>query len=304
MKKIFTLIMWAGILLPAFKSKAQIWLGAVPTYYNPSFAGAAEQPRLTSYSHLQNIYGSRQHQQILAFDQFISKIASGIGVNLGYNNYNTSISTGRYLSSEFIISPKISLGGKWTIAPSVSAKFMLRETSIFERYYQFHNEFPDPGSTNHQFGAGILLNNEKFYIGYASYYIPDLIYGGAYFKSPWRHFIQAGYCFQRGDEADFSFTPQLLWSNRYNNRFEVFQSALNLNFRYKKALFGLGQDNMYGIGIIAGFQTERFKVIVLDHTLISTIFSRGVPNSYSGVQDYNSTHISIRYLFNKPNKTP
>ncbi|WMJ72357.1 type IX secretion system membrane protein PorP/SprF [Cytophagaceae bacterium ABcell3] len=297
MKKLIKLIVWAGIFMSfAKQTEAQVWVGTIPSYYNPSFAGGADMPRLSTYSFINTSKnGLVANQHYLSYDQYISKIASGIGFNLEYNNRNSvnlldlskPDNFNTYYRAEMIIAPKISINGKWTISPSVSA-------SVNHQHFRLDETPFNPSllgdETNLHLGAGLLLNSKRFYLGYSIYHLPTAVRGGRYSTSPWTSMVQAGYTFQRSEEANFAFTPQLLWiiRNEFTPTRNLFPAGVSLNFRYKNILFGMGQTPEQSPCIMIGYQSGRFRIM---HMFVTHLDLE--EGSYAG-------SLSFRYLFGNP----
>lgn len=139
--------------------------------------------------------------------------------------------------------------------------------------------------------AAILVNAPKWYVGYSidlfthneiRYSSTDF---GVNFGRRFRSYWQFGYTFQRSSESKFSFTPQLLFLTNipaYGDDFRYFGfTALNLNFRYQKVIWGLSNA-----GLHVGLQTKRLRLM-----LASTARSGGFSGtSYVG-------NLSFRYIF-------
>ena len=274
-------LVWAGILL-SFASQAQddAPLGVLPMQYNSSFAGEAESPRLnTSIGFTTPAkYSSRGIAMQSSYDQFVPALRSGIGVSTHYSRrageYGFGLSgSGQSLSYEsqgygfaVAVAPKFSLKGKYTLSPSLD--FSYSSLRFSQDYWPGINERQEGNGFNIQSRAAILFNTPKWYAGYSV----DLFqYGEAHYRIPiswptegrrFNSYWQFGYTFQRSSESKFSFTPQLLFRTGYDTRFIIRRefryfalTALNLNFRYRKAIWGFNNA-----GFHVGWQTKPMQI--------------------------------------------
>jgi hypothetical protein len=187
MFKLLTILLTGCGIILSFICQGQylenVPLGTLPMQYNPSFAGQAGSPRVSSniqYTQNRNNYyfRSRGFGAVASYDQFIPAIRSGVGITVGYSNSQTNInnvygllydkgtSNGTLVSIAF--APKISLKGKYTISPSIELTYgavgvshMLNRVRVIDSLFYI----PD---TQHGINssAGILFNTPKLYIGY------------------------------------------------------------------------------------------------------------------------------------------
>jgi hypothetical protein len=284
------------ISLPGFGQGRNIInpLGALPMEYNSSFAGQAGSPRFNSslFLGLHPRMNHREYSTSLSYDQFIPAIASGIGVTVmnyssinineyrafsnplpGFDLRNSALKQATMIA--VAIAPKISISGKYTLSPSIEA-----------RYHNIGYDSPpiDKGHKNFfSTRAALLFNSEKFYAGYSVDLFstaPSLWYN--YFES----YLQTGYTFRRSEEAKFSFTPQvaLRISNRNHIRFQqpFTQSvitAINFNFQYKQVSWGFNNT-----GLHLGWQNSRFRCMAS-----GWFENTGFGTNYSG-------NLSMRYI--------
>jgi hypothetical protein len=320
MKIRIVLALCVMLLLCVIHSRAQqIPVGALPTTYNPGFAGEAGAMRIASYSSLdysrivkldgKHWYSSRT---AISVDNFLAKIHSGIAITAGYQTAGFFYTN---QSGSLAISPKFSFKGKHTFAPFVDFSFV---------HYQFrYPYFPsNPYPTNYNKNSsgirtGFLINSSRAYFGlsanifdYVTATTP-LIKERSRFLSEMSYHVQTGYTFQRTPEAKFSFTPQIVISySRFNledqqshvSRKYAAISLIDLSMmvRYKKLVTGFNCS-----GIVVGFQNSRLK-FQLAGFYIKTPFEKHV-----GISDRThfqttwfarppySGSVSLRYIFNK-----
>jgi hypothetical protein len=268
-------------------------LGALPMQYNGGFAGEADSPRLSSnvgFTSARWTYGKGYHLAT-SYDQFIPALRSGIGVSAHYQRTDNAYYTANWYGFTAAVAPKISLGGKWTLSPSLDLSYQAGQSIVRDGLRGVNVETEGWRSR-----AGLLFNTSKFYVGYSVAVIDHLSirYANGVTKSgrPFRltSYLQIGYTFQRSPESNFSFTPQLtlaIGSNHYSsftyddrigiNYFEAF----HLNFRYKQFIWGVNNT-----GVHVGWQSSRFRI------MSSNTFGIGGRNDggYSG-------NVSLRYLF-------
>lgn len=227
--------------------------------YIPSFAGSAGHTRISSYNMIGVISSPPKETigfQAVSIDGFISKLSSGVALKINYNsNMDPWIPRDKLFQAEAIIAPKISINGKYTISPAISGVY---------QSFSHNDSFIAPVAlkSSLSFRSSILFNSNKFYIGYAVEAQPNLNFT---FRNDDRTFIfaeylQAGYTFQKDQDSKFAFTPQILVKRREILVFgEESQIAfINLNFRYKSLMAGLGNRQ-----VMVGLQGERLKCIAV-----------------------------------------
>ena len=286
-------------------------IGINPMEYNSSFAGMAEHARLNinlGYAGKINTINFNA-----AYDQFLSSIGSGVGVsmfaqgnssneNITYtdNSGNRMTQTVKFRSFESLarisFAPKISIKGKYTISPSIDIGYY--KSSFSYDYGITDNQDVQIKSKSINSRFGILFNSQDYYVGvstpvfsWAQRHNNDSL---TYDKK--EHFIdkirdgfyalvQAGYTFQKNDDSNFSFTPQLVGlinlADHYNIAFSW--PSYNLGFRYKNYLVAAISDFdlAYPNGYQLGWQNESLRL------LFSNDF-----NFYS-----YTIYVSMRYIF-------
>lgn len=262
MSKISVTILVTGLFIALIAGPAygqEQYIGAVPVNYIPSFAGNANQSRISSYSTYQKFRFSKVFSQTLSYDDFLPKLSTGFGIKAEYQNYKAeNFFSSSILKAELIVAPKISIKGKYTISPGFAVTYsnqsFAADTSIFSFFTG------DTTISNFAYKASILFNSKKFYAGYSFEVTPLnhlLGYSSGFFHY---HYFQAGYTFQRSEESKFAFTPQVLLKSHFWNdeadRYLQLIPILNLNFRYEQFLGGIGNKH-----IMVGWQNEKLKVM-------------------------------------------
>jgi hypothetical protein len=297
-------LIWLGILLPVacYGQQVEIPLGALPMQYNSSFAGEAGGPRISSSFG----YGIKRYASVLAnsayylshsyilytsYDQFIPKLRTGIGFTAGVDGSSATngASKGTYVA--FAIAPKFPIKGKVTISPSIDVRY-----SSYKGLSDFIDDKWRTKGNSFTTRAGLLINTPKFYIGYSAnmlsnsaieYTYHDSTFSGVSPKG-FTSFLQMGYTFQRSSESNFSFTPQLLFqigsANTYYGHGLVHLEAVNLNFRYKKFIWGISNA-----GLHVGLQTKKFKAAVANSF------------GFSSSSNLYGVNLSLRYTFKSDN---
>jgi hypothetical protein len=276
-------------------------VGILPTEYNSGFAGETGSPRLNTVVGMEAYENSTDHYGTYAsYDQFIPSIRSGVGLTVGYNQFTFGnrqgggyFSTGNNVLFALAVAPKLSMGGKVTLSPSVD--FSFRPSRGEWNQYQVGNQ-----TRGYAVGSrvGLLLNTEKFYAGYSVHLVDhfntraknDTIDfrtrgRGERFESYW----QFGYTFGRGTESKFSFTPQLVFrtgTDRYAFRgFRLFDPIdFNLNFRYKKFICGVNGSNQRSVHV--GWQTDRLRIMLSDNLAYTRRYDQGY-----------AANLALRYIF-------
>jgi hypothetical protein len=330
MKKFFILLMTGiAMYIPGPKVNAQIWTGSQPMYYNPSFAGSGDRPRLAYLTKYTFNSGPRDNYRLyndLSGDFFISKISTGIGIKTDYDIQKNLVSSewGNFeaYAAAIVIAPKISLKGRYTISPGfeINYNYLSQYQNIngviyfrapdytidVDRYYHFIG-----------YKGSILFNSRKFYLGYTlnSYSRdPDYIYSQAQVnvdKKFWSDkqtviytTVQTGYSFQKDEKSKFSFTPQMVVGFRKTPWQSFSIRQLDLNLRYKKFLTGLSYRKEYtlaskdNLGIVIGVQTRNLRIALINSRRF---------NFWGGTSYYKNIYsscLSIRYQFsnNDPEK--
>ena len=289
MKNLFiTILFCAGIhnVQPAFSQISPI--GALPMQYNPSFAGTVGNSRVAtniSY-HFQNKYYSRKGYGLnLSYDNYFPKIRSGIGItahaNGSTNDDDYYITDQQSAGISFIIAPKISLKGKYTISPSLQVSYQ----NFFQNYNSWYQYYEDGHSTGLVGTAGILFNASHYYIGYSIRIFNSC--GLRYrYNDKIHSFLQFGYTFQKSENAKFSFTPQIALPITDESDYLLFWPAYNLSFRYQKYIIGLIGYDYVPTGIQLGWQNNGWRLLL--------------SNEFGGTYRAN---LSMRYIFNMDKKS-
>jgi hypothetical protein len=293
MKNIYFLFLVIVVVGMCEKTSAQSqWIGIMPMEFNPSFAGNTGEHRIVALGgYERSIDGgdTPMNESIagISYDNFISKIGSGVGFYLNSRKFTYGAKgdstfnpyTGNYYSSSYnawkaglMISPKLSIRGKYTIAPSVglnykSLSFEDRQEGIPLNYDSLKYK-----SDIFYISSGLLFNTEKFYIGIAYYfrvlnndrnarvnfseedYYPTIRQYGV---------IQAGYKFQKDKDSKTSYTLQkLIWLNtdlsNLSDRMYLIFGDITFLFKYKKLLLGTSHGSQSPFGI--GYQSKNIRL--------------------------------------------
>jgi len=304
----------ATVLFYSPHSKAQSSLiGTLPMQFNPAFAGAAGAPRIGINTNLlsvdlgpskgNNIYKERKLS--FSYDNFLPKIASGIGFR---GDYRRLINSG-FVSREsetmdalrlgISLAPKFSFKGKYTLSPAVEVIANLKNTNY--KHFSQKSELVNT-SFSPEVRFGLNFNARKFYMGF-SYHTPvpfrNYQRGRSFgvdevvrISSSPRWYLQMGYNFQKREDSKFSFSPQIVYGRfrdyvYYGNQNYLRSHSdmlLNLIFRYKQIVWGITLGDYDGIKLMAGWQKKNFRIAYLQGAS-----SRG----FNG-------QISFRYIFNTP----
>jgi hypothetical protein len=297
MKNIYFLFLMIVVIGMCEKTSAQSrWVGIMPMEFNPSFAGNAGGHRLVTFAgytstkegegRMKGNYVNsfnKESMPVLGFsyDNFISKLATGIGFFTSWNNSDERTIIANLKSSALktgvVISPKVSLKGKYTIAPSIGLTYKQWRFALRDIY-----SYPINGKYDAlNLSAGLLFNSEGFYLGYSYYFVPFKgkdVYTFYEDKKQTHVFskmygiVQTGFKYQRNKESKTSYSLQA--AIRVDKYFEGADLFNNINFtvKHKSVLFGAAtaegfnnffsstmplQDALYA-GI--GYQTSKFKI--------------------------------------------
>jgi hypothetical protein len=295
---IYPVVMAIFGMLESMAQSGPSQINALPLLYNPSFAGSMGCGRLSSDFKLKTLYPNGfTNTSTISYDQFFTKIGTGIGVSLEEFDAHTSDDLYRFFTKgircSVAISPKISVKGKYTFAPSLdfstgnyNYELRLYDTSS---YNPFHFKFIGNRTT---LRSGIMLNTSKFYIGFTvnliESYSAKIGINNPNFKNYHLSTIQASYTFQKNIDSKFSFTPTLVFGMnllKYEWGLRRLGFDFNLNFRYKRFHWGIGRS-----GIMIGYQSSSFKIMAVPFFGWFKSFDMG---------GERGGEISIRYLFNK-----
>lgn len=264
-------------------------LGTLPMQYNGGFAGEGDNARLVAgtsvWSH-NDVWSANKrvnsYSYYASYDQFFSKLRSGIGITLSHDRRKDYSSIdGAYdhniTNAILSFSPKLSSEGKYTFAPFVDLSYAAEQDTRMGT----HLQLTMVGR------AGFLFNSKRFYTGVSVFGLIKgeriQVYPGHYVTNP-PLVVQAGYTFHRSPESKFAFTPQAAFffskNTSYANNLD-FGLDLNLMFRYRKFIWSLNNN---GIGL--GFQNEKFRAML--------------SQSYIFFSKYNwSGSLSLRYILPK-----
>lgn len=308
---------WAGLLLPllGYGQDVPVPLGVLPMQYNPSFAGEAGGPRISTNVRLRTgrgFYG-KGYGLHSSYDQFVPALRSGIGITVGYQQETSAYSLHssplnnireyEYYSrngyhASFAVAPKFSVKGKYTLSPSLDVAYNSENFSADQSLPRYYSDYYSIRSR-----AGLLFNTDRFYIGYSVYLVDHYNQDTTRFNPDGREkgftsHLQLGYTFERSATANFSFTPQLVFfigadsplyqqSENPRHLLNYFGPvALNLNFRYKKFIWGLNNA-----GIHVGYQSDRTRIML----------SNIVGQARRDMPGYTA-NLSFRYVFRDDNR--
>ncbi|GAL83219.1 hypothetical protein MYP_445 [Sporocytophaga myxococcoides] len=291
MKNIYFLFLMIVVVGMCEKTHAQSrWIGIMPMEYNPSFAGNSGGHRSVAFAGYTSSEGGRKSYKGddhlfpktstpvlgVSYDNFIPKIASGVGFFASWMHSHERRSRDDLkvsgLKTGIVISPKISLKGKYTIAPSLGLTYKYSEGEYWDLYKSKYEAF--------NLSVGLLFNTERFYLGYANYYNPfkgeDILLFFEDFKQTkvygWTYgLIQTGFKYQRTKMSKTSYTLQAVFRIREYTTWIGLVNNISLTVKHNKLLFGVTaaegvmgpifytppQDELH-VGI--GYQTSKFKI--------------------------------------------
>lgn len=291
-------LVWTGMLLSfaSYGQRSDAPLGALPMQYNSSFAGEGSGPRISSNIGFNSDYINFPLRRLitdLSYDQFVSRIHTGVGLSTSYYNGRSEFGKTAAYSVGAAIAPKFSIKGKVTISPSLDFSFARGDVYLdFRRYDGTELEY---GYTYIRSRAAILVNTQKWYVGYSVDAYTNLDYRNdtiaTRIGTPFKGFnsvLQLGYTFQRSTDAKFSFTPQIAFKIREQpQRFEdplwerIKQVDFNFTFRHDKFIWGAN-----GNGIHVGLQTQQLRLMLTNWIKDDNTYP------YAG-------NLSFRYIFKK-----
>lgn len=232
------------------------WVGIMPMEFNPSFAGNAGGHRIVSLGAGNTVSTEFSYAKgrilntSVSYDNFISRLATGVGViaswydgNIKSTSYEGKLSA---LKTGLIVSPKISIKGKYTIAPSVGLYY--RHLDLYTNNYDYNTLALMSDFFNLK--VGLLFNSEKFYLGYVHNFLPLEVRNpkntnmGPYYEDDYRGFktfgiIQTGYKFQKNKESKIASTLQAAIRVGKYTELSDLMNKVNYTVKYKKVLLGV-----------------------------------------------------------------
>lgn len=276
-----------ALLLLATNLKAQdptfTQFNSVPLYFNPGFAGSIEQSRLAlAY---RNQWSSIYQTFYLSYDQAISRIHGGAGIILNQDNSGGILNV---FYCGLVYAPKFNIRGKLSISPAIKIGYRRQTIDLSkltfgdmidprQGFTNLTNESLVNSRNNIDMNAGVVINTESYYIGIAADHInqpnTSFIKEGKS-KLPVKYIAQLGYIYQKNDDSNFSFSPNILFQRHGDE--QLIQA--NLSFRYKYAIVGIGFTNTsyaamlgyYSKRFVIGYSYQYFPEPALDSKKIST----------------------------------
>lgn len=259
---------------------------SLPLYYNPGYAGSVESPRLAFN---QSILSPYLNASYLSYDQAIKRLHSGVGlvVRNGYNNYTMGTSD---FSNSFdcglAYAAKFNIGNRLAISPAVKIAYRRDDykTSWFDKV-SWSKGSTTYVSENADLSAGVVINTEKFHLGFAIDHINEpMVTTSVKYKIPKTFNIQMGYTFQKHRNSDFSLTTGLLYGKRTNDL------ALSASARYKCFVLGGGYQFRGYYNLLAGYYSKK--------CMIGYSVAPPLKNPY--LKTYYAHELSVRYIFSPP----
>lgn len=284
-------------------------LGVMPMQFNSSFAGEADGPRLSTaftydFGSGPDFMKSLAFSYHTSYDQFIPALRSGIGISVHRGTVVDEIQWSTADPSDIrkvafnsnrvslAVAPKFSIDGKYTISPSVGLSYGRGNTEAnFPSLMGPLGHARDYPPGQHQWldsRLGLLFNTSKYYIGYSAYIVNRHYFNNensGLLSGKFISYLQAGYTFQKNADSKFSFTSQVAYrigaSKGLSVSQYIFDTGLNLTFRYDKYLAGLNNT-----GIHLGWQNRKLRII-----------STTNPFAYGGSRFFAVGNLSFRYIF-------
>ena len=237
------------------------WVNAIPTAYNPSFAGSSGNLRVSTINSISpykytNSWQIGTHNSILV-DHFIGKIHTGIAMGASYTNYNYDPYHIKTISGNLAIAPKFSRKEKFTISPSV--EFGIHSYKVNNQYYDNLSQSwrqdttfdKDHHYTMGSLRVGLMFNTKKFFLGGTFNNFLSISDNPEFFLG-YMSFI-SGYTFKKNDESDLSLTPVIILMS------PIYLANIYLSMKYKKFLAGA---DLY-TSIMLGYESKKFRAMVI-----------------------------------------
>lgn len=271
--------------------------------YNSSFAGSAGKSRISSSVSFNKwkdgTSNSSGFNMYASYDSFLPRLRSGIGIEVTSYRYSSSTdldsieyhSSGKGSGLSFVIAPKLSIKGKYTLSPSLRIGYYNSHFDYFENDPNWEPETYVKTGLHHRLssGVGLLFNTERYYIGYSV----DLFSGefGEIKLNSFYSDLQFGYTFQRDEQSKFSFTPQLrveIRSKNESDQHNVSKPSYNLGLRYGQLLVSIFSSNEFKpTGFQIGWQKDGWRIVSSNEFDLNKYYNRYYPS------------LSVRYIFNQ-----
>jgi len=247
-------------------------VGFIPLERNGSFAGMADQGRLTLNVNQTFETSTKAYGYYASYDKFIKSLSTGIGLTayrFKYEPFLMSDSRQVYSGNrlELAIAPKLSVKGKYTVSPSVKVTY-----GTSHEFSTLGKEVIDRDLENFEVTTGLGLNTTKYYLGYAVRFFKkneeNLFTGEPFSTADFYSVLEGGYSFSGREDSKFSFTPQVAIHLFSKNRVSDFDINVNARFQISNFIFGHTfrsyQSTRQGLfGAYIGFQRESFRAVLL-----------------------------------------
>ena len=282
-----------------------------PVYMNPAYAGTMKIPRAgvqyrNQWPGLDNAYTT----YFASFDTYLPKISSGIALLV----YNDVQGDGLYTESSFKIafSKEIRINRDWTMYGSISAGAQLNMLNFGQLVfadglnpvtgiYSGSNEIA-PDSNNQlfpDFGAGILLFNDKYFWGFAADHLAEPVQS---FYSGYQYTIPRKYTMHLEVSLPFYISGHWRKFCKLNPNFIVQSQGNSHNITY-----GIYANRMgFSLGIWNRLSTAKTNDLIGMIGFISNQFRTAITydtNLYgTGLRSHGAVEISVSFLLKKPGK--
>ena len=282
-----------------------------PVYMNPAYAGTMKVPRVgVQYRNQWPGMNKAYTTYFASYDTYFPKITSGIGLLM----FNDVQGNGIYTESsfKFVYSKEIRLSQEWTMYGSLSAGAQINSLNFSRLIFAdgldpiYGNHQPtaetEPDNNNRifpDFGAGILVFNDKYFLGLAGDHLsePDQsIYSGYSHVLPRKYTFHAEVnlpWFRPGHLRKYcTFNPNVIIQSQggeHNITMGVYANRKGFSF----GLWGRQTTQKSTDAIVmAGFIGKQMKTAVTYDTNIHGM----------GLQSHGAFEISISYLLKYPGK--
>jgi type IX secretion system PorP/SprF family membrane protein len=282
-----------------------------PVYMNPSYAGTMKVPRAgVQYRNQWPSMNKAYTTYFASYDTYLPKITSGVGLLI----FNDVQGNGIYTESsfKFVYSKEIKLSRDWTMYGSLSAGAQINSLNFSRLIFSdgldpiYGNHQPtaetEPDSNNRifpDFGAGILVFNDKYFLGLASDHLsePDQsIYSGYSQILPRKYTFHMEVnlpWFKPGHLRKYcTFNPNVIIQSQ-GNEHNVTMGLYANRRGFSLGLWGRQTTLKSSDAIVmVGFIGKLLKTAVTYDTSIHGV----------GLQSHGAFEISISYLLKDPGK--
>lgn len=291
---------------------------SAPVYLNPAFAGTSVQSRIAiNYRNQWPTLPKSFVSYNFSYDQFVSKWNSGIGVSVWHDRAGTGALNHSTVALHYAY--EITINRKWSVRPALNFGYssvyldldnltfsdqMAREGDNLSTIDPDRAKFADKPVTYPDFGTGLLLFSQKYWIGGALHHInkplQSLIEKDSHL--PMKLSVHGGARIKTSKSGAYKNRQFIVPAFNYKAQEEFDQLDLGLYYEYDPLVVGIWyrglpvlKKNNYGtinhdaIAILVGYQINNMNIgYSYDITVSSLTLNSGGAHELSIVMEFAS----------------